>query len=492
MKIFKGLENIHAVIDRHEIEWRREQGEQVEDLPEFSIEESVRRRFTKSTAEGSGKFSPERFLGDSKKKEKKENKEQEEKENIEKKENNDNVEVVEVIKQQGDAPKPHSWLYNEVLKAIKDAAGNDKKIVAVFIPVIQNGKEFEDLPVDASVTLPPVNEEDINITVENLTQNQNQFEQIADDELEPDSSKEAEQDLTPDDEEEIEEKVRPEISEPQEQEQQQQPEILPEVSHPDDFNLIPEGPEHPDPELEQALIVMEEKLDEALENEELEKSEVSADFEAEAEPENENLIEELEEAPEENISPEVSEQNYEAEPEAENMVEELEEAVEENILPVPEDLEEPEKLEEVKEVEEVIEEPGEAEVAEDAETETSILEVPAAEVLDFEEFPVITDESDSEPEELNVEDVIEEITPESHEHESEEFEEVEMSSPANENEEDKEDEEKHDVEIAPLDELDDDEVFEEPMDAINKLNEAFSEADEDNSEQDEEEIIRLD
>ena len=65
MRIFKGLENIHAVIDRHESEWRREQGEEPSDKhPRVSLEESVRRRLTEPpVTEGSGKFSADRFLG---------------------------------------------------------------------------------------------------------------------------------------------------------------------------------------------------------------------------------------------------------------------------------------------------------------------------------------------------------------------------------------------------------------------------------------------
>ena len=43
MRIFKGLENIHSVIDRHEAEWRKEQGDVSERLSPISIEENVRR-----------------------------------------------------------------------------------------------------------------------------------------------------------------------------------------------------------------------------------------------------------------------------------------------------------------------------------------------------------------------------------------------------------------------------------------------------------------
>ena len=63
MRIFRGLENIHAVIDRHESEWRREQGEEPsERQPRVSLEETVRRRLTEQPVAGSGKFSADRFL----------------------------------------------------------------------------------------------------------------------------------------------------------------------------------------------------------------------------------------------------------------------------------------------------------------------------------------------------------------------------------------------------------------------------------------------
>ena len=242
MRIFKGLENIHSIIDKHEIEWRIEQGEPAESLPKpFSIEEAARRRLTQSTAEGSGKFSPDRFLGEPKKK------------------NKNNVEVVDVIKQNDS--KPHSWLYNEVVKAIHDAVGNSKntKVVAVFIPVVQNGKEFEDLPVDASVTLPPVNEEDVNVDVADLLEKQ----------PEPEIPVESEETVTEQNEEQneagaINEEVILEEAAP---EFEEQPETLTEAEEPEqtaDFDLIPEAQEHPDAELAEAFSTMEEKLDEAL------------------------------------------------------------------------------------------------------------------------------------------------------------------------------------------------------------------------------------
>ncbi len=378
MRIFKGLENIHSVIDRHEIEWRREQGEPVEDLPEFSIEESVRRRLTKSTAEGSGKFSADRFLGASALKK-----------------NKTNVEVVDVIKQKDG--KPHSWLYNEVLKAIQDAADNNKntKIVAVFIPVVQNGKEFEDLPVDASVTLPPVDEEDINF--KDLIENSEPEPEISSDDNEGKAQIEKEAQET--------EEAKPEILQEQEPleaaEEISEPEEQPKLS--EEFNLIPESQDKPDAELAEAFSVMEEKLDEALsENKEQEPDTVQ---------------EVLQEEPEFSIA--------EPEPEAE---------------------------------------------AAENEITSDVLEVPAKEVLEFEEFPVIKEEETDAP--VEVEDVIEEITPENNPDEPVRLDET------NENEKE---------ELAPLDDLEDDEIFEEHEAANNKLDSPSEEE----HEGDNEEIIRL-
>ena len=385
MRIFKGLENIHSIIDKHEIEWRKEQGEPVEDLPEFSIEEAVRRRLTKSTAEGSGKFSADRFLGASASKKKAKSGAE------------SNVEVVDVIKQKDG--KPHSWLYNEVLKAIQDATANSRntKVVAVFIPVVQNGKEFEDLPFDASVTLPPVDEEDINF--KDLIKNSENSEA---EQAEAEAGQEEAGEIPEEVIEEIEEK--PEEPEEPEAEQEGQPE------HSADFNLIPEGQDKPDAELAEAFSVMEEKLDEALSD--------NKEPEPETEPEQE---------PEPEISESLSEE-------------------------VPADAE------------------FETSVSEDGQDDSNsdILEVPANEVLDFEEFPVIKEEETDTP--LEVEDVIEEITPEEDE----------------EGEEDKEKEEPQE-ELPPLDDLEDDEIFEE-HEAVEKTNTLP----EDEHDGDNEEIIRLD
>lgn len=198
MRISKGLENIHSVIDRHEAEWRKEQGEISEVDEALSLEESVRRRLT-APSNPEGRFSPDRFLGASQKS-KNDNSDGDEKK----------VEIVSVIKSQ-DNNKQHSWLYNEVVKAINDAADDKNiKVVAVFVPVIQNSKEFEDLPVDRIVNLPPVSEDEISISAEELEQTQETSE---------------------------------------------------------DFNLLPETQIESDEELAEAFQTMEEKLDDSLQKE---------------------------------------------------------------------------------------------------------------------------------------------------------------------------------------------------------------------------------
>ena len=63
MRIFRGLENIHSVIDRHEAEWRKDNGEEPETPRKVSLEETVRRRLTSQPKEGSGRFAADRFLG---------------------------------------------------------------------------------------------------------------------------------------------------------------------------------------------------------------------------------------------------------------------------------------------------------------------------------------------------------------------------------------------------------------------------------------------
>lgn len=110
----------------------------------------------------------------------------------------------------------HSWLYNEVVKAINDAARENSgtKIIAVFIPVVQNGKELEELPVTTSIELSPVSEEDVHV------------ERLID----------------------------------------TSPEDLAAAAEPADHvdEIIPETRVVPDPELVEAFQTMEEKLDESI------------------------------------------------------------------------------------------------------------------------------------------------------------------------------------------------------------------------------------
>lgn len=146
MRIFKGLENIHAVIDKHQAEWRREQGEEPEVSDVISVEESVRRRLTANLDNGSGKFSADRFLGTTRKKSHAHAEQS----------SDENIKVVNL-----NEGANHSKLYDEVFRAIKDASGPDEKIkvVAIFIPVVKDSSELESLPVDEEITLSPVVEE---------------------------------------------------------------------------------------------------------------------------------------------------------------------------------------------------------------------------------------------------------------------------------------------------------------------------------------------
>ena len=232
MRISKGLENIHSVIDRHEAEWRKEQGEISEVDEALSLEESVRRRLT-APSNPEGRFSPDRFLGASQKSKTEDSNEDGKK-----------VEIVSVIKSQ-DNNKQHSWLYNEVVKAINDAADDKNiKVVAVFVPVIQNSKEFEDLPVDRIVNLPPVSEDEISISAEELEQTQETSE---------------------------------------------------------DFNLLPETQIESDEELAEAFQTMEEKLDDSLQKEN-EENEEAVESESVEEVENVENVEPSEPIEQEEIA----------------------------------------------------------------------------------------------------------------------------------------------------------------------------------------------
>lgn len=203
MRIFRGLENIHSVIDRHETEWRRENGEPELRTPD-KIAESVRQRLAVQPDSGSGRFDESRFLGGKTKPAKKTESAEPESsgkpeitplkpdeesvkfsadrflggnsEPVIPEESHEDeiiseIETASEIMPDAESNEPeaveiipnkegrHSWLYNEVMKAINDASkGMNAKIIAVFIPVVQNGKEFEDLPADETVTISPIDE----------------------------------------------------------------------------------------------------------------------------------------------------------------------------------------------------------------------------------------------------------------------------------------------------------------------------------------------
>ncbi len=351
MRITRGLENIHSVIDRHEAEWRKEQGEPVEELNPITLEETVRRRLADSNKNSKGRFSADRFLGTSTKtktpkakiKEPEPELEPETDENSE--ENESGVEVVSVIKQE--EGKNHSWLYNEVVKAVNNAAEGSKnvKVVAVFVPVVQNGKEFEDLPVNNFVTTEPVNEEDVKVELEELLNAE---------------------------------------------EQTKQPEQ-------NDFNLLPEGQDEPDAELADAFQTMEEKLDETLQEEQ----------EIEIEEPQEEIIEEvIEEAEEEPDEPQIlPHENIETlhlankvkEPEVIEEIEETQEPVEAVETEEPEETEDNVE-EEAEEIEEHVEAESELnqepeEVTEQAEEAEKVEELPLPPLPDELEDDEIFDET---------------------------------------------------------------------------------------------------
>ena len=369
MRIFKGLENIHSVIDRHETEWRIEQGEDPERLNPESIEERVRRRLTAQPDSGSGRFDENRFLkGNTKPVKQNETSEPvtpPESENSDsgqpkggkfsadrffsgnsdlsispelqtavEPETESEPEAVEIIKNKDGK---HSWLYNEVMKAINDAAkGSKAKIIAVFIPVVQNGKEFEDLPADVTVTTSTIDESLAKV------------ETVAPDE--------------------------PSI--PAENE-----------TSSEDFNLIPEIQPEQKAEIAETLREMEEKFDEELQEEK------------ESEPE---IVEEetLQEIPEEEPLPEIPEE----EPLPEIPEEEpLPGIVEEEPLPeIPEEEPLPEVSAEDTQPEIIIDEPlPENEItpaitAEESETDDGDDDIQEGEVMESEELPLIDELNDDE------------------------------------------------------------------------------------------------
>lgn len=244
-KRFQGLENIHAVISRHEKDWRIENGEDPDTVEQevknifreinSQFEDFAPRRPSRTEArtpapaekelpgepevsreqeESEGlKLSADRFLGVSNEPVALEESEAPEITN----EADNEPEAAEIIPNKEGR---HSWLYNEVMKAINDAAkGSSAKIIAVFIPVVQNGKEFEDLPADETVTTSPI---DISLAKIEAPGNESHAE-----------------------------------DEPRENE-----------SPSEDFNLIPEIQPEQKAEIAETFREMEEKLDELQEDKE--------------------------------------------------------------------------------------------------------------------------------------------------------------------------------------------------------------------------------
>ncbi len=242
---FQGLENLRSAIDLRETDWRIENGEDPETV-EQEVKDKIReinsqfedfapRRPSRTEARTPAhaekelpgepevsreqtesarmKLSADRFLGVSNEPVALEESEAPEITN----EADNEPEAAEIIPNKEGR---HSWLYNEVMKAINDAAkGSPAKIIAVFIPVVQNGKEFEDLPADETVTTSP-----IDISLAKIEAHGN--ESHAEDES-------------------------PEIESPSE-----------------DFNLIPEIQPEQKAEIAETFREMEEKLDELQEDKE--------------------------------------------------------------------------------------------------------------------------------------------------------------------------------------------------------------------------------
>ena len=257
----RALENIRAVIEQQETEWLKDNG--FDPVP-HRPEPRILRRKTKE-----GNFSADRFLGNASPAEEPK---QEFSPAPAPQEHDNSPEAVEIIPQKDGR---HSWLYNEVMKAIRDAAGDgtNTKVIAVFVPVVQNGREFEDLPVSAKVELSPVNEENVRIDVVEIPAVESEPEPV--EEPEPEEPVHVEPEPEP-------------VEEPAHVEPEPEPEAASEpVDHVGDL-LPTEHIEH-DQELVEAFTTMEEKLDEHI----AESQEVHEDEEETSEPEIMNFTEEL-------------------------------------------------------------------------------------------------------------------------------------------------------------------------------------------------------
>lgn len=238
MRTFKGLENIHSVIDKHVAEWRKENGEPpVENKPRRSIEDML-----------------EDYLGPSVKP----NPEPEAPKETQE------PEIISIIKQKEEGP--HSWLYNEIVKAIKDAAGDghNTKVIAVIVPVVQSDKELQDLPVNETVTL----ESPVEISIDTTDSSQTEEPEVdvpepaqaSNEEPEVLQSEEEVQPLTEaieqEQEQEITEEPEPELEIPELEEKPEEAESV------DD--ILPKGQDEPDAEEAEAFSKMQESLDESL------------------------------------------------------------------------------------------------------------------------------------------------------------------------------------------------------------------------------------
>ena len=304
----KALENIRRAIQDQDSEFRREEGleprkpKPAPKMPSLKPEPAPQT----SHEDSGGKFAADRFLNTSI--------------GQESAHTHPAPEIVEVIPQKDSR---HSWLYNEVAKAVQNASDGspNTKVVAVFVPVVQSGHELENLPVHETVELPPVHEEDLRIEDEiDIQDDPVTSEQEP---QEPETQEPEDADMTP--QAPQEEQQEPEIfaDEPQEQEEQVQeeqvqeepqvqevldqedsafsePEQNTEQHEPEELDspaleslepeqeleqaepespealsekpeqaehldeLLPESIEHPDPELAEAYNTMEEKFDESI------------------------------------------------------------------------------------------------------------------------------------------------------------------------------------------------------------------------------------
>ena len=489
MRIFKGLENIHAVIDRHDNEWRREQGEP--EVPEYTPNEAARRRWAKITEKGNGGRDPKRFLEGSKKAKKEAELEEEVNEA-----NGPEVEIVEVIKQEG---TQHSWLYNEVEKAVRAAVANDKKhtkVIAIFVPVIQNAKEFEELPADENLTLPPVEEEipqeDDTMPFEVTVEESSEETQPADEASVTEETEEAPTEVNeaPEVLEDSEPALGDVYEEPEQKEQaqeilEQEAEAEPEEHN--DFNLIPEGQEHPDEELAEAFSTMEEKLAEtpqAKSASEIDLEAAETEFEAEA------AEESMPEITEDDTQTEEISETFEQMPDSDGPLTTEEEQPEESFRESEQDelgadtaadITEFESEAETENIDENFADSGiDEELSEEfndaaentAEELTVIDETPGlasepeeeltGEAMAFEEFPTILPSDEDVGTDANLDDFIEEVTPVD-------------ETPADSDEEVG----KKNLEPPSIEDFDDDEVFEEPLEMLDEDSESEYEYSED-------------